>query len=74
MSAHKHAQVLRWIADGLSVQAGGGGEWKDFTPSMILALVAYPATFSGVEWEFRIHPDHQPEPLRFVGQFQEHQA
>lgn len=73
---HPQAQVLRWIADGIDVEARVNfgsliTDWKPMEPSAILCVLG--SKNSQGAWEFRLTPaqpvqiEFLPAPTEFVG-------
>lgn len=63
MAEHKHAAVLRAIADGKHVQwksCDFGGDWQDFYSAGMIT----PLTHWRHEW--RIKPEPKPDVVRYV--------
>ena len=64
MKEHKHAEVLRAIADGKTVQCNIDGKWVD---SWLFHSFKDPLTNSDYEW--RIKPEPKPDVVRYVNAY-----
>lgn len=62
MAEHKHAEVLRAIADGKAVRWKAGFTWHDYNPE---EDDCSPLMDDGIEWE--VKPEQKPDVVRYVG-------
>ena len=61
MAEHKHAEVLRAIADGKVVQWKAGFTWHDYKPD---EDDCSPLIDDGIEW--RVKPEPKPDVVQWV--------
>lgn len=60
MAEHKHAAVLRAIADGKAVEYRPGNKWEE-------PMAVNPITHPNYEW--RIKPEPKPDVVRYINAY-----